>query len=112
MADSILSYKNKNADAIAQLMIEERTTTPFFIQTIVINLKMKKFIIKETYFRTILIKDDITIYHKELSKETDWNKKLRLFKNCFIALDILRDSFCHFNMLLKNEKNSQKSLKT
>lgn len=85
-------------------MIEGRITTPFFIQTIVINLKMKEFIIKEKYFRTILIKDDITIYHKELSEETDWNKKLRLFKNCFIALDILRDSFCHFNMLLKNEK--------
>lgn len=75
---------------------------------------MEEFKIKETYFRTILIKDDITIYHKELSEETDWNKKLRLFKNSFIALDILRDSFCHFNLLLRNEKQltvKAKSLK-
>ncbi|MFZ1789193.1 MAG: hypothetical protein WAT92_12800 [Saprospiraceae bacterium] len=59
---------------------------------------------KETYFRIILLKDDIDIYHKNLTTETDWNKKLRLFKNCFVSLDVLRDSFRHFNLLLLGEK--------
>jgi hypothetical protein len=59
---------------------------------------------KEIYLRIILIKDDILTYHQDLTDEENWIKKLRLFKNCFVALDILRDSFRHFDFLLKDEK--------
>lgn len=59
---------------------------------------------KETYVRVILLKDDISIYHQDLTNEEDWNKKLRLFKSCFVSLDILRDSFRHFNMILKGHE--------
>ena len=69
---------------------------------------------KEKYIRVLLIKDDIITYHNDLNNESNWNKKLRLFKNSFVALDILRDSFSHFNLILKNEielSNKAKSLK-
>jgi len=65
---------------------------------------MKKSNDKESYVRVILLKDDISIYHQDLTVEDDWNKKLRLLKNCFVSLDILRDSFNNFSLLLKDQK--------
>jgi hypothetical protein len=62
---------------------------------------------KTTYLRSVTIFDDISSYHQELKSENDWKKKLRLFKNCFIALDIFRDSFKYFNFLLQ-ERNDLK----
>lgn len=67
---------------------------------------------KETYVRIILLKDDISIYHQDLTNEEDWNKKLRLFKNCFVSLDILRDSFSHFSLLLKSQKKLTEKAKS
>jgi hypothetical protein len=58
---------------------------------------------KKTYVRVILLKNDISNYHQDLKDEQDFTKKLRLFNNCFVALDILRDSFSHFSLLIKNE---------
>lgn len=67
---------------------------------------------KEKYVRIILLKDDISIYHQDLTNEKDWNKKLRLFKNCFVSLDILRDSFSHFSLLLKSQKKLTEKAKS
>ncbi|MGM1057465.1 MAG: hypothetical protein ACQEWG_16385 [Bacteroidota bacterium] len=58
---------------------------------------------KSTYLRTIILIDDISSYHIELDEVENWNKKLRLLKNCFVALDILRDSFIHYNGLVKED---------
>jgi hypothetical protein len=56
---------------------------------------------KTTYLRAIILLDDISSYHQSLNNENEWNEKLRLFKNCFVALDIFRDSFRIFSALLR-----------
>ena len=58
---------------------------------------------KSTYLRTVILIDDISSYHIELDEVENWNKKLRLLKNCFVALDILRDSFSHYNGIIKED---------
>lgn len=60
--------------------------------------------LKTKYIRAIILKDEITSYHNELIAEEDWDKKVRLFKNCFVCLDILRESFNNFNVLQKDDK--------
>jgi hypothetical protein len=56
---------------------------------------------KTTYLRAIILLDDISSYHQSLNNENEWNEKLRLFKNCFVALDIFRDSLRIFSALLR-----------
>lgn len=60
--------------------------------------------IKSTYLRALILFDDITNYHNALNNEIDWSKKFRLFKNCFIALDIFRDSFNDFSSLISGNQ--------
>lgn len=57
---------------------------------------------KTTYLRALILLDDISSYHQSLNNEDDWSKKMRLFKNCFVALDIFRDSFRSFSSLLSD----------
>jgi hypothetical protein len=65
---------------------------------------------KAIYLRALIIYNDILTYHNDLNVEEDENKKFRLFKNCFVALDLFRDSFKHFNDFIKdNEGLIQKS---
>ena len=60
--------------------------------------------LKTKYLRAIILKNEITEHHKKLNDEQDFIKKMILFKNCFVTLDILRDSFSHFNEI-QNENN-------
>ena len=66
---------------------------------------------KTTYLRTVILLDDISIYHSELNEEEDWIKKFRLIKNCFVSLDILRDSFHHYNGFLKDDEELSRAAK-
>lgn len=58
--------------------------------------------LKTTYLRALILLDDISSYHQSLNDEKEWSKKMRLFKNCFVALDIFRDSFRSFSNLLRD----------
>lgn len=60
---------------------------------------------KTTFLRALIIYDDIANYHNDLNKAEDWNQKLRLLKNCLIALDIFRDSFGYLSFLIKENTN-------
>jgi hypothetical protein len=60
--------------------------------------------VKSTYLRALILLDDITNYHNALIDEIDWNKKFRLFKNCFVALDIFRDSFDNFSLFVSDNQ--------
>lgn len=60
---------------------------------------------KTTYLRAIILKNDISIYHQALEDEKDWNKKIRLLKDCFIALSLFKDSCSHFSKFVKNNKD-------
>ena len=60
--------------------------------------------IKSTYLKALILFDDITNYHNALNDEIDWNKKFRLFKNCFVALDIFRDSFDNFSLFVSDNQ--------
>jgi hypothetical protein len=55
---------------------------------------------KALYLKAMILLDDISNYHEELGRDEEWSKKLRHFKNCFVSLDILRDSLKSFNILL------------
>lgn len=58
--------------------------------------------LKTTYLRALILLNDISSYHQSLNDEDEWSKKMRLFKNCFVALDIFRDSFRSFSSLLRD----------
>lgn len=60
--------------------------------------------LKTKYIRAIILKDEILAYHTELNAEKDWNRKIRLFKNCFVSLDIFRDSLNSFKDFLKEDQ--------
>lgn len=60
--------------------------------------------LKTKYIRAIILKDEILAYHTELNAEKDWNRKVRLFKNCFVSLDIFRDSLNSFKDFLKEDQ--------
>lgn len=66
--------------------------------------------LKAKYLRAIILKHEITEHHKKLNDEHDFMKKMILFKNCFITLDILRDSFSYFSEIQDgNNKLTEKS---
>lgn len=66
--------------------------------------------LKSKYLRAIILKNEINEHHQKLNDEQDFFKQIILFKNCFITLDILRDSFGFFNDIQdKNNKLIEKS---
>lgn len=62
---------------------------------------------KEQYARALILKHEISAYHKELSKDKSLPEKWNTFVDCFIKLDILRDSLKYYDEIMKNRKDLQ-----
>lgn len=67
---------------------------------------------KELYLRAILVQNDITFYHKQLSTVHHFGEKLRLITFCLTSLNIFRESLQDFSFMLKEEKSLSAKVKS
>lgn len=61
--------------------------------------------LKANYVRCLILRHDLQCFHDELSNEPDYTKKLRLLRNCFTSLNVVKESLNDFSFIIKNNKN-------